>query len=163
MKTIPVVTYKWNDPAVKEVDNRKEQQEELLTASDAIRVLIADDFAIIRAGLAAAINHEPDMHVCASARDGNEAVEMYRKHLPDVTVMDLRMPNMDGAAATETIRAEFPHACILVLSISDEKAGIFRALSAGATAYLLKDAPRAEIIAMIRELHHSRKKPLFFK
>ncbi|MCW3099434.1 MAG: two component transcriptional regulator, LuxR family [Chthonomonadaceae bacterium] len=134
-----------------------------MTASDAIRVLIADDFAIIRAGLTAAINHESDMHVCANARDGKEAVEMNRKHLPDVTVMDLRMPNMHGAAALETIRAEYPLACILVLTVSDEKAAIFRALSAGATGYLLKDAPRAEIIAMIRDLYHSRKKHLFLK
>ena len=133
-----------------------------MTQPKPIRILIADDFAVVRAGLSAAINQEPDMQVCAEARDGNEAVEMYRLHQPDVTVMDMRMPNMDGASAIETIRAEFPHACILVLTVSDERAAIFRALSAGATAYILKDALRSDVIAMIRELHKGRKKPAFY-
>lgn len=87
---------------------------------------------------------------------------MFRLHRPDVTIMDMRMPNMDGAAAIETIRAEFPHACFLVLTVPDEKAAIFRALNAGATAYILKEAPRSEIIAKIRDLYN-RKKPLLFE
>ena len=87
------------------------------------------------------------------ACNGAEAVEMFRVHRPDVTVMDLRMPLMDGVTAIETIHAEFPKACILVLTVSEEKAAIFRALQVGATDYILKTAPRAEIITKIRALY----------
>ena len=122
-------------------------------APGAIRILIADDYEVVRAGMKASIERETDMRICAMARDGSEAVEMFRLHRPDVTLMDLRMPQMDGVAAIAAILAEFPKARILVMTVPDEKAAIFRALSVGAAAYVLKTAPRAEMIAAIRALH----------
>jgi len=118
-----------------------------------IRVLIVDDHPVVREGLAAMINRRPDMEVVAEAVNGREAVELCRRHRPDVTLMDLRMPVMGGVEATQAIRREFSDARIIVLTTYDGDQDIYRALQAGARAYLLKDAPREELLEAIRAVH----------
>lgn len=118
----------------------------------ATRVLIVDDHPMIRAGLAATIEPEPDMAVVASASNGREALEQFRKHQPDVTLMDLKMPDMGGVDAIRSIRAEFPSARIIVLSTYQGDEDIFRALEAGAVTYLLKDMLAEKMMDVIREV-----------
>lgn len=115
-----------------------------------IRVLIVDDNAFVREGLAAIVGRQPDMAVAAEAGNGVEATALFRQHQPDVTLMDLRMPIMDGIAATQAIRSEFPQACILVVTTFLEEETIMRALRAGAVGYVLKDAPMEQLIEAIR-------------
>src|SRR4051794_32841535 len=112
----------------------------------AIRVLLVDDHSIVREGLAAIINRQDDLRVVAEAADGREALTQFRLHRPDVTLMDVRMPVMDGAEATAAIRAEFSEAVIILLTTFDQEGGIARALDAGAKTYLLKDAGREELL-----------------
>jgi two-component system NarL family response regulator len=119
----------------------------------AIRVLICDDHPVVREGLAAMIQQQPDLRVVAEARDGHEAVALYAAHLPDVTLMDLRMPGLDGVAAITTIRSQHAAARILVLTTFDGDEDIFRGLAAGARGYLLKDAGRAALLEAIRAVH----------
>ena len=115
-----------------------------------IRVLTADDHAVVRAGIAAMIANEPDIAVVAEASDGTEAVALYHEHVPDVVLMDLRMPKLDGVSAITAIRTAYPDAHIVALTTYDGDADIHRALSAGACAYLLKDVLVAELIRAIR-------------
>jgi len=122
-----------------------------------IRVLAADDHPLVRAGLAAVIGSEPDMEFVGEAASGREAVELYRAHRPDVMLMDLRMPGMDGLSATRAILAEFPAARIVVLTTYDGDADIHRALEAGARGYLLKDMLRTEVLHTIRTVHRGTK------
>lgn len=117
-----------------------------------IRVLVIDDHPMVRAGLAATISPEPDMMVVASASTGKEGLEQFRQHQPDVTLMDLRMPEMGGVEAINTIRAEFPSARIIVLSTYQGDEDIFRALEAGAVTYLLKDTLAEKMIGVIRDV-----------
>src|SRR5215472_7706631 len=117
-----------------------------------IRVLVIDDHPMIRAGLIATISPEPDMTVVASASTGREGLEQYRLHQPDVTLMDLKMPDMGGVEAIRTIRAEFPSAKIIVLSTYQGDEDIFRALEAGAVTYLLKDMVAEKLMGVIREV-----------
>jgi two-component system NarL family response regulator len=117
-----------------------------------IRVLVVDDHPMVRAGLVATISPEPDMTVVASASTGKEGLEQFRQHQPDVTLMDLRMPEMGGVDAINTIRAEFPSAKIIVLSTYQGDEDIFRALEAGAVTYLLKDTLAEKMIGVIREV-----------
>lgn len=117
-----------------------------------IRVLVVDDHPMVRAGLAATISPETDMTVVASASTGKEGLEQYRQHQPDITLMDLRMPEMGGVEAINTIRAEFPSAKIIVLSTYQGDEDIFRALEAGAITYLLKDTLAEKMIGVIREV-----------
>ena len=117
---------------------------------DPTRVLIVDDHPIVREGLAALIKRRPDMTVVAQAVSGREAVAAYRMHQPDVMLIDLRMPEMDGVSAIEAIRKEFPAARLLVLTTFDGDEDIHRALRAGAMGYLLKDAPRGQLVEAIR-------------
>ena len=117
-----------------------------------IRVLVVDDHPMIRAGLAATISPERDMTVVASASTGKEGLEQFRQHQPDITLMDLRMPEMGGVEAISTIRAEFPSAKIIVLSTYQGDEDIFRALEAGAVTYLLKDTLAEKMIGVIREV-----------
>jgi two-component system NarL family response regulator len=107
---------------------------------------------MVRAGLRATISPEPDMTVVASASTGEEGLEQFRQHQPDVTLMDLRMPEMGGVEAINTIRAEFPSAKIIVLSTYQGDEDIFRALEAGAVTYLLKDTLAEKMIGVIREV-----------
>src|SRR5262252_5976623 len=109
---------------------------------DLIRILVVDDHFVVRVGLKAVIDSQADMKVVADASNGSQAVEMFRLHAPDVTLMDLRMPVMDGIEATRQIRAESPKARIIVLTTYDGDEDIYRALQAGARGYLLKDAIR---------------------
>jgi two-component system NarL family response regulator len=118
-----------------------------------IRILIADDHVTVREGLAAIIGRQVDMTVVAEASNGNDAVELWLKHRPDVTLMDLRMPYLDGVNAIDGIRARHPAARILVVTTFDTDNDISRAVKAGARGYLLKDAPREELLAYIRRVH----------
>jgi two-component system NarL family response regulator len=123
-----------------------------------IRVLIADDHAVVREGLAAMIGRRPDMEVVAEAENGLRAVELARQHQPDVILMDLRMPQMGGVEALSAIRAERAAARVIVLTTFDGDEDIFRALQAGAQAYLLKDTPRDELLDAIRAVHQGLKR-----
>jgi DNA-binding NarL/FixJ family response regulator len=107
---------------------------------------------MIRAGLIATISPEPDMTVVGSASTGREGLEQYRQHQPDITLMDLRMPEMGGVEAIRTIRAEFPSAKIIVLSTYQGDEDIYRALEAGAVTYLLKDTLAEKMVGIIREV-----------
>src|ERR1700730_4935577 len=117
-----------------------------------IRVLVVDDHPMIRAGLTATIGAEADMAVVASASTGKEGLEEYRRHQPDITLMDLKMPDMGGVEAIRTIRAEFPAAMIIVLSTYQGDEDIYRALVAGAVTYLLKDMIADKLMGVIREV-----------
>ncbi len=122
-----------------------------------IRILIVDDHPVLRAGLAAIIDGHDDMSVVGEASDGAEAVERFGKISPDVTLMDLQMPRLRGVEAITLIRAEHPHARILVLTTYSGDAQAARALRAGAVGYLLKSAVRHELIDVIRSVHAGRK------
>jgi DNA-binding NarL/FixJ family response regulator len=118
-----------------------------------IRVLIAEDHVIVRDGLAAIINQEDDMAVVAEAGDGNEAVELWKTHQPDVVLMDLRMPGLSGVNAIFEMRAADPDVRVIILTTFDGDEDIYRAMRAGAKAYLLKDVNRDELFQCIREVH----------
>jgi len=125
----------------------------LLTADRAIRILIAEDHLIARVGVKTIINAQPDMTVVAEASNGLQAVELFRKHRPDVSLMDVRMPGMSGVEAIIAIRAEFPDASIIALSTYGGDEDIRRALQAGARAYLTKDVLHDELIRAIQAVH----------
>jgi two-component system, NarL family, response regulator len=118
--------------------------------SSVIRLLIADDHPVVRQGLVAMIEREPDMTVVGQAGDGSEAIEVFRQQRPDVTLMDLRMPVTSGVAAITTICAAFDDANIIVLTTYDGDENIYRGLQAGAKGYLLKDAEPDELLQAIR-------------
>lgn len=122
-----------------------------------IRVLIADDHPIIRNGLVMMVNYKPELEIAAEATNGREAVELFHKHQPDVTLMDLRMPEMGGVDAISTIRQSFPDARIIILTTYDGDENIYRGLQAGAKGYILKDAPLDEIIRAIHTVHGGKK------
>jgi len=119
----------------------------------AIRVLIADDHVTVREGLAAIIGRQPDMEVAGEAANGLAAVNLWRERRPDVTLMDLRMPVMDGAVAIGEIRRIEPSARIIVLTTFDTDNDISRAIRAGAKGYLLKDAQREDLLDCIRRVY----------
>ncbi len=118
-----------------------------------IRIMIAEDHPIVQEGLAAVISKQKDMAVVAEARNGRQAVELFRVHTPDVTLMDLRMPEMGGVDATRAICKEFPGARIIVLTTYDQDEDIYRALQAGARGYLLKEISTEELLESIRAVH----------
>ena len=115
-----------------------------------LRLLVVDDHPVVRTGLVAMLAEMPDVEVVAEAADGAEAVALAARHSPDVVLMDLRMPGMDGAEATEKLRAGGGGPAVLVLTTYDTDADIVRAVEAGATGYLLKDAPRETLADAIR-------------
>lgn len=117
---------------------------------DTIRILIADDHPVVREGLAGMLAGQPDFEVVALAVDGASAVSTYKELSPDVVLMDLRMPGLDGVGAIEAIKEDQSSAHILVLTTYDSDADIVRAIEAGATGYLLKDTPREELFRAIR-------------
>ena len=123
-----------------------------------IRVLIVDDYAVVREGLRSIINAQPDMSVVAEARNGAEAVEMFRQHRPDVTLMDLRMPIMKGADAMDAIRSEFPRSRIIVFTGSGSDEDIYRALGVGVQSYLWKSMPQEQLLEAIRVVHSGGRK-----
>ena len=129
-----------------------------MPATDAIapaapaRVMLVDDHALLRTGVANIINQEPDLHVVAEAANGLEAVEAFRQHRPDVTLLDLRMPVMEGVEAVRHIREIDPHARVIVLTTYDADEDIARALQAGAKAYVLKDISADALVACIHDV-----------
>jgi len=123
-----------------------------------IRVLSADDHPLLRGGIAALIGNQTDMEVVAEASDGREALEQFREHRPDITLMDLQMPRMSGIDATSAIRAEFPEARIIILTTHAGDVQVSRALKAGARAYLLKASLRNELLETIRAVHAGQKR-----
>jgi DNA-binding NarL/FixJ family response regulator len=121
--------------------------------SDKIRILVAEDHLVARVGVSTIVNMQPDMTVIAEASNGQQAVELYRKHLPDVTLLDLRMPVMTGTQAAAAIRAEYPHAKMIALTTYGGDEDIRRALAAGVQAYLTKDVLHDELLKAIHAVY----------
>jgi DNA-binding NarL/FixJ family response regulator len=126
------------------------------SAGDAIRVLIVDDHALFRRGLEMVLEQEDDVEVVAEAGDGAEAIEKAQEVMPDVVLMDVRMPRRTGIEATQTIKDLIPHAKILMLTISDEEADLFDAIKAGANGYLLKEISIEEVANAIRSVYQGQ-------
>ena len=122
-----------------------------------IRVLVADDHPVVRTGLAAVLVQEPDLELVGQAENGERAVALYREHQPDVSLMDLRMPVMDGVEAIRAITTAFPRARILALTTYDGDADIRRALEAGARGYLLKDMLLTDVVQAVRAVHRGER------
>jgi DNA-binding NarL/FixJ family response regulator len=124
-----------------------------MTAAPSIRVMVADDHPLLREGVAAVLAAQPDMILAGEAETGLAAIEGYRRWRPDVTLMDLQMPDMGGVEAVTAIRSEFPDARIVILTTYLGDVQAMRALKAGAMAYLLKSSLRRELLTTIREAH----------
>jgi len=129
----------------------------MTTASEVITVLCVDDHPLVRKGIASILNNEADMSLVAEAEDGRSAVELFRKHLPHVTLMDLRMPELDGIQATKQIRSEYPDARIIALTSFDGDQDIYRAIDAGVQGYILKEMVHTEILNAIRVVNSGGK------
>jgi DNA-binding NarL/FixJ family response regulator len=129
-----------------------------MTDQPHIRILSVDDHALLREGIAAVITSQPDMTLVSQASTGGEAIQQYRSHQPDVTLMDLRLPDLSGIDAMIAIRAEFPEARIVMLTTFEGDVEIQRALQAGARGYLLKNMPPSEMVQMIRQVHAGKKR-----
>jgi DNA-binding NarL/FixJ family response regulator len=123
-----------------------------------IRILTVDDHPLLRKGIAALVNAEADMKLIAEAANGKEAIEAFRSHQPDVTLMDIQMPSVDGLEAIDRIREEFPNARIIVLTTYTGDVQVLRALRAGARAYLLKGHVHKELLETIRAVHAGQKR-----
>ena len=128
------------------------------TDTKPIRILTADDHPLLRYGVAALIGAEPDMELVAQASAGREAIEQFRRHQPDVTLMDLQMPGMNGIEAIIAIRSEFPNARIIVVTTYSGDVQVTRALKAGARAYILKGNLAGELLETIRAVHAGQRR-----
>jgi DNA-binding NarL/FixJ family response regulator len=126
-------------------------------STNPIRVLCADDHPLVRKGIAALLVNESDMVLVGEAGNGREAVEMFRRLTPDVTLMDLRMPQMDGLAALKEIRQEFPDARIIALTSYDGDQDIYQAIDAGVRGYLLKEMVHSDVLRAIRTVHAGKR------
>jgi DNA-binding NarL/FixJ family response regulator len=125
--------------------------------SSAIRILLVDDHPLLRQGIVTIVTDQEDMCVVAQASNGREAIHQFRTHLPDVTLMDLQMPEMDGLDAMSAIRAEFPDARFIVLTTYTGDVQVLRALKAGARGYLLKNLLHKDLLETIRAVHGGKK------
>jgi DNA-binding NarL/FixJ family response regulator len=123
-----------------------------------IRILTVDDHPLLRKGIAALVNAEPDMKLIAEASNGREAIEKFRQHRPDITLMDLQMPDLNGTEVISRIQSEFPNARIVVLTTYQGDAQVLRALRAGARAYILKGHVHRELLETIRAVHAGQKR-----
>jgi DNA-binding NarL/FixJ family response regulator len=128
-----------------------------MSTTPRIRVFCVDDHPLMREGIAAVIRNESDMQLVAEASTGHEAIQGFREHQPDVTLMDLRMPDMGGIDALLAIRTEFADARVIMLTTFEGDAEIQRALEAGAQGYMLKSMPRKQLVDMIRKVHAGKK------
>jgi len=129
-----------------------------MTGSGQIRVFSVDDHPLLHEGLAMVIRNQPDLLLVAEASSGREAIQRFREHTPDITLMDLRLPDMSGIDAMIAIRSEFPEARIIILTTFAGDVEIQRALQAGARAYILKSMPPKEIVEVIRQVHAGKKR-----
>jgi len=129
-----------------------------MTHEKSIRVLSVDDHPLLREGLAAIINSQPDMEMVAQAASAHEAIQQFRLHKPDVTLMDLRLPDRSGIEAMIAIRGEFPEARIVMLTTFEGDVEIQRALAAGARGYILKSMPPKELVEVIAQVHAGKKR-----
>jgi len=128
------------------------------SAPNLIRILAVDDHPLLRKGIAALVNGEPDLKLVAEASNGGEALDAFRSHRPDVTLMDLQMPEVDGIDAIDRIRKEFPEARIIVLTTYSGDTQVLRALKAGARGYILKGHVHKELLDAIRAVHAGQKR-----
>jgi DNA-binding NarL/FixJ family response regulator len=125
--------------------------------TETIKVLAVDDHPLVRKGIASILSNESDMQLVGEAGSGREAVDLFRQHHPDVTLMDLRMPEMDGVQATQAIRKEFPEARIIALTSYDGDQDIYRALEAGVRGYMLKEMVHTDVLRAIRTVHSGKR------
>src|SRR6202162_3483197 len=123
-----------------------------------IRVLSVDDHPLLREGIAAIVNNQPDMVLVAEAASGSEGIQRFRELRPDITLMDLRLPDMSGIDALIAIRTEFSEARIIMLTTFEGDVDIKRALEAGARGYMLKSMPPKELVEVIRQVHAGKKR-----
>jgi DNA-binding NarL/FixJ family response regulator len=135
----------------------EEDADRRVNTSNPIRILVVDDRLLLREGIAALIGGQPDMMLVVECSNGREAIQQFRTHRPDVTLMDLQMPEMSGLDAIGAIRGEFPEARIIVLTTYSGDVQVVRALQAGARAYLLKDMVHKELLDTIRAVHAGKK------
>jgi DNA-binding NarL/FixJ family response regulator len=127
------------------------------TETTTIKVLAVDDHPLVRKGIASILSNEGDMQLVGEAGNGREAVEMFRQHHPDVVLMDLRMPEMDGIQATQAIRKDYPEARIIALTSYDGDQDIYRALEAGVRGYMLKEMVHTDVLRAIRTVHSGKR------